>query len=291
MITLILVCALAFAGGGILGKNLAAVGINSDNALKNYQKPLVWLLVAIAPFLGVLIFLDKFNLAPLLPKIFPPILLIYLAGYFNGMIVGMGCFFLGLLVFLELAGKRSRKKLLELLLALSAITLALSILLFFLQPVQALVEQPKIINGIVIQTTPYTCAPSSIATLARYTKKHPQLTEKVVVKLTKTNRFGTTTLAEIRAMQQLNLNPQYRHNLTINDLITLNKPALMHVKEKRRTGKGVRFSHAVAFLGINPEKELILIGNPLYGMQIKTFTEFKGYWFGEAILVDSFKKL
>ncbi|MGL5795565.1 MAG: cysteine peptidase family C39 domain-containing protein [Waterburya sp.] len=286
MISLVLLCALAFTGGGILGKHLAAIGINSDNALKNYQKPLVWLLVAIAPFLGILIFLDKFNLAPLLPKIFPPILLIYLAGYFNEIIVGMGCFFLGLLFFLELTGKRSRKKLVELFIALSAIAFALSILLFFLQPVQTLVEQPKIINGIVIQTTPYTCAPSSIATLARYTKKHPQLTEQEVIKLTRTNLFGTTTLAEIRAMQKLNLNPQYRHNLTINDLITLNKPALMHVKEKRRKGKGVRFSHAVAFLGINPEKELILIGNPLYGMQIKTFNEFKGYWFGEAIVVN-----
>lgn len=287
MITLVLVCVLAFAGGGILGKNLAAIGINSDNALKNYQKPLVWLLVAIALFLGILIILDKFNLFPLLPKIFPPILLIYLAGYFNEMIVGMGCFFLGLLLFLELTGKRSRKKLIELLIALSAIAFALSILLFFLHPVQALVEKPKIINGVVMQTTPYTCAPSSIATLARYTKKHPQLTEQEVIKLTKTNRFGTTTLAEIRAMKQLGLNPQYRHNLTINDLIILNQPALLHVKEKRRTGKGVRFSHAVAFLGIDLEKELILIANPLYGMQIKTFSEFKGYWFGEAIMASN----
>lgn len=171
--------------------------------------------------------------------------------------------------------------------ALGTISFALSILLFFLQPVQALVAvQPKIINGIVMQTTPYTCAPASIATLARLTRQHPRITEKEVVKLTKTNRFGTTTLSEIRAMEKLELNPQYRHNLTINDLITLNKPALLHVKEKRKTGKGVRFSHAVALLSINAQKGLILIANPLYGLQIKTFKEFSQYWFGEAILVD-----
>lgn len=37
MVSLVLVCALAFGGGGILGKCLAVKGINSDNALKNYQ--------------------------------------------------------------------------------------------------------------------------------------------------------------------------------------------------------------------------------------------------------------
>lgn len=106
-----------------------------------------------------------------------------------------------------------------------------------------------------------------------------------MTKLTNTNRFGTTTLSEIKAMAKLDLHPQYRHNLTIDDLIALNKPALMHVKEKRKTGKGVRFSHAVALLSINPERKLILIGNPLEGMQIKTFDDLNQYWFGEAILV------
>ena len=283
--TLALVCVLAFSGGGFFGRNLAAAGITSDNALENYQKPLVWMLMAIAPLLGLLIVLDKFNLAPLLPKIFPPLLLIYVAGYFNQALVGLGCFFLGLLLLLELSAKRSRQQIAQLLVALGAIAFALSILLFFLQPVQALVAQPKIIDNIVLQTTPYTCAPSTIATLARYTRKHPNITEQEVTKLTKTNRFGTTTLSEIKAMAKLDLHPQYRHNLTIDDLIALNKTALMHVKEKSKTGKGVRFSHAIALLSINPERKLILIGNPLEGMQIKTFDDLDEYWFGEAILV------
>ena len=282
----VLVCALVFACGGMLGRNLAAIGITSDNALKNYQKPLVWMLIAVLPLLGTLVILDKLHLASVLPQIFPAMLLIYLAGYFNEAIAGMGCFFLGLLLFLELSGKRSRQKIVQLMVALSAIAFALSILFFFLQPVRAMVAKPKIINGVVMQTTPYTCAPASIATLARFTKQYPLITEQTVVKLTKTNRFGTTTLSEIRAMEKLGLNPQYRHNLTINDAIALNKPALLHVKEKRKTGKGVRFSHAVALLSIDSQKGLILIANPLYGMQIKTFEEFDRYWFGEAILVN-----
>jgi hypothetical protein len=284
MISLILICTLAFIIGGIWGKNLATRGITSDNALRNYQQPLVWFLMAIAPCLGFLVILDKFNLAPLLPKIFPPIFLIYLAGYFNEIIVGLGCFFLSLLLFLELSGKRSKRQVAQLLIAISAIACSLSILLYFLQPVQ--VVQPKIIDDVVMQTTPYTCAPSSIATLGRYSKQHPNLTEKEVVKLTKTNRFGTTTLSEIRAMKKLDLQPQYRHNLTIKDLMTSNQPALMHVKEKRKNGKGVRFSHAVAYLGIDPAKKLVLIGNPLYGLQVKTFDDLREYWFGEAIMIN-----
>ncbi len=285
MISLILICTLTFVIGGFGGKNLAIRGITSDNALKNHQQPLVWLLIAIAPGLGFLVILDKFNLAPLLPKIFPPIFLIYLAGYFNEIIVGLGCFFLGLLLFLELSGKRSKRQVAQLLIAIGAIACSLSILLYFLQPVQV-VAQPKIIDQVVMQTTPYTCAPSSIATLGRYSKQHPNLTEGEVVELTKTNRFGTTTLAEIRAMKKLDLQPQYRHNLTIKDLMTTNQPALMHVKEKRKNGKGVRFSHAVAYLGIDPAKKLVLIGNPLYGLQVKTFDDLREYWFGEAIMIN-----
>ena len=286
MLSLVLGCILALAVGGVVGKFLADRGINSDNALKNYQKPLVWMLIAIAPCLGILIILDKLHLAPLLPQIFPPMLLIYLAGYFNQSVVWFGCFCLGLLIFLELSGKRSRQQLIQLAIAISAISFALSVLLYFLQPVTASVRQTKIVNGIVIQTTPYTCAPASIATLGRYTKKYPNLTEKQVVELTKTNRFGTTTLLEIEAMKKLGLNPQYRHNLTTADLVAIDKPALMHVKEKRRGGKGVRFSHAVAYLAIDPAREIIIIGNPLYGMQVKTFEDLKEYWFGEVITID-----
>jgi hypothetical protein len=59
----------------------------------------------------------------------------------------------------------------------------------------------------------------------------------------------------------------------------------LHVKEKRKS-QGVRFSHAVALLLIDESQRIILIGNPLDGIQIKTFEDFSQYWFGEAILVN-----
>ena len=147
MISLISICTVAFGGGAIFGKNLALKGINSDNALKNYQQPLVRLLFAVASLLLILIVLDKLHLASLLPKIFPPMLLIYLAGYFHEAIMGLGCFFLGLLLLLELTGKRSRDKIIQVLVAMGAIAFALSILLFFLRPVR--VNKPKIVNRVI----------------------------------------------------------------------------------------------------------------------------------------------
>lgn len=178
MITFSVVCGLAFIGGAVFGKFLADTGINSDNALKNCQKPLVWGLGGIALLLAILIIIDKFNLVSILPKIFPPLILIYIAAYFNETIVAMGFFCLGLLVCLELAGKRSRRRIRQLLVAIATISLALSILLFFLQPVAAMVNNSIIINNVVMQSTPYTCAPASIATIARYTQKHPKITKR-----------------------------------------------------------------------------------------------------------------
>lgn len=286
MVTLILFGFFIFSSGALLGKSLAANGINSDNALKKHQRFLSWILIAIAFILGTLIIIDKLNLTSLLPKIFPPLLLIYLGGYFHEFLFGMGCFCLGLLIFLELSGKLSRPKILQLLIAITAISCALSILLFFLQPVYSLIGRSIIIDGVVMQTTEYTCAPSAIATLARYTQKYPQLTEQEAIVFTKTNRFGTTTLLEIKAMQQLELNPEYRHNLSIEDLISLQKPALLHVKEKNKRQQGVRFSHAVALLDFDAKKERFLIGNPYYGLQSKTISDMQDYWFGEAIVVN-----
>ncbi len=281
-------CLLAFIAGGWWGKRLAAAGITSDNALEKHQKYLGSFVVAIALFLGLLIIIDKLNLAPLLPQIFSPIILIYLAATYDKFIFVSGFFILGLLVLLETSGKRSLKKTRQLIIAVGTISIALNLLFFLLQPVTNILGESVIDNGVVIQTTEYTCAPSSIATLGRYTKKYPYLTEKDVTKITKTNRLGTTTLSEIKTLKTLNFNPEYKHNLTIKDLININKPALLDVKERNKNNKGVRFSHAVALLRINPKNQQFIIGNPYYGLQIKTVADMKDYWFGEAIIIHSY---
>ena len=68
--------------------------------------------------------------------------------------------------------------------------------------------------------------------------------------------------------------------------MTIDKLALilMHVKEKRR-GKGVRLSYVVVYLAIDPIREIIVISNPLYKMQVKTLKDLKEYCFGEVITV------
>ena len=275
-----------FILGGWWGKKLATKGITSDNALLKHQRFFVNLIIAIALFLIILIIIDKFQLAPLLPKIFPPILLIYLAGWYHSVIFVSGFFILGLLIFLELNGKYTRQKIYQLVAAISVISFVLSILAYCLKPVNDL-EESTISDGVVMQTTFYTCAPSAIATLSRYSLIHPQLTEKAAIKYTKTNRFGTTTLRELKAMKQLNLNPKYHHNLTFENLFNLEQRALLHVKERNKNDEGVRFAHAVALIAIDPERQLLIIGNPYYGLQIKTLNDMKDYWFGEAITISS----
>lgn len=285
MLILLLFCVIAFLCGSLLGKQLARLGINSDNAVKKYQKPLQGLLILIALTLIILVIIDKFNLSALLTKFFPTLFLLYLGAYYNKAILILGFFCLGFLVFLEIHTKSSRQQIRQLLLAVGVISCALSILLYFLQPVR-LIGSSFIVDNVVIQTTEYTCAPSAIATLARYTKLDTQLTEKEAAKLTDTTISGTNTLGEIQAMKKLGMNPEYLHNLTIDDLIRIAKPALLHVKEKNKDNRGVRFSHAVALLGIEPQRQLFMIGNPYYGLQIKSTDDLKNYWFGEAIIVN-----
>ena len=285
MVELICISVGTFVIGAWIGKLLANCGITADNALDNHQKPLIWILLGIGSIIMILLIVDNFNLAHWLPKVFPPLVLLYFAGYFYHLVIGFGCFTFGLLLFLELSGKQSRQRISQLIMSLGAIACALSILFVFLRPVDHLLGDAKVIDGVVWQTTSYTCAPSSIATLGRYSKIHPSSTEKEVVQLTHTNRFGTTTLAEIKAMKKLGLQPEYVHNLSLNNLAQTNKLALLHVKEKNLE-TGHKFSHAVALLLVNPEEKLLVIGNPLYGVQVKTFAQMKNYWLGEAILVN-----
>lgn len=279
-------CLATFIFGGFCGKKLALKGITSENALQKYQTYLNIFLGTIALVLGILIIIDKLNLTPLLPKLFPSILLLYLGAYYLKIIFVAGFFFLGLLITLEITGKLSPQKIRQLMIGIGAISLALSLLFYLLKPVTNILGEPVIIDGVIIQTTNYTCAPAAIATLGRYTKTQPNLTEKAVSEITQTNRLGTTALVEIKAMEKLGLTPQYEHNLTLDDLIAINKPALLHVKEKSRNN-GVRFSHAVALLAIASEKPKFFIGNPYYGLQAKNISDMKGYWFGEAIIVNN----
>ena len=84
-------------------------------------------------------------------------------------------------------------------------------------------------------------------------------------------------------MEKLGLNPEYHHDLSLEDLLKRNQMALLHVKQRWLSQQ---FPHAVVLMGIDTEKEQLILGNPLFGVEAKSFSELKGYWFGEAIFVS-----
>ena len=232
MFDLILPSAIGFGLGGFLGNDLAKKGITADNALEKHQKTARIIFIGLAAILTVLIIIDRSNVAYYVPQLFPHFLSLYIQAAFDNVLLCVGFFLFGLLFLLELSGWSSKKRRNQLLVGLAAITFCLSVLFYLFSPIVNDVGELKIVDGVVIQSTTVTCAPASIATLARLSGKHPEITEKEVTKLTRTNRLGTNTLAEIAAMKKLGLNPDYHHDSTLDDLVNRKQMALLHVKQR-----------------------------------------------------------
>ena len=283
MFDLILPSAIGFGLGGFLGNDLAKKGITADNALEKHQKTARIIFIGLAAILTVLIIIDRSNVANYVPQLFPHFLSLYIQAAFDNVLLCVGFFLFGLLFLLELSGWSSKKRRNQLLVGLAAITFCLSVLFYLFSPIVNDVGELKIVDGVVIQSTTVTCAPASIATLARLSGKHPEITEKEVTKLTRTNRLGKNTLAEIAAMKKLGLNPDYHHDSTLDDLVNRKQMALLHVKQRWLSQQ---FPHAVVLMDIDMEKEELILGNPLSGIETKPFSELEGYWFGEAIFIN-----
>ncbi len=284
MLVIILICGISFLIGGSIGNRLAAQGITADINLEKHQGKILWVLIAIASIILSMYLLSILNLMHQVLFIIPTFIRLYIQAYSYKLILASGCLVLGLLVFLELSGKSSPRRMLQLSMAVVILTIPLTIFLHFCLPVTNSLDKPRVRDEVVVlQTTSYTCAPSSIATLARFIGKHRSLSERDVVKLTMTNRFGTSTLAEIRAMEKLGLNPKYKYGLTRQDLIKVDRPALLHVR-LRMPGRVI--SHAVALLSVDSQQKVLTIADPLSGIQKMKFAQLKGYWLGEAVFVD-----
>lgn len=293
-----LVCCIAFSIGANLAHRWVMVGITLDtidNALKHHQR-LVYISLfgvgAIATSFASLILLQGVKVTNLaifatnlrLPHWIPTIILLYIAEYLHLFILGLGCLALGLVVFFVGFGRGTSQPLPLLIATVIGMILPLATFSYYLLPVTGMLGEPFVVKGVVLQTTSYTCAPASIATLARWVGLDSSLSERDVVQLTHTNRLGTSALAEIRAMRQLGFAPHYQRQLTLADLINTNKPAVLSVNEDV---DGVIFLHAVALLSINLESQTVTLGNPLYGRQVKTFDHINGYWTGDAVFVTN----
>jgi len=285
MLGLILVSSLFIILGALSGKFLAIKGITINLNIEN-PKTQKWILIilSIVPLIVLLLtWLDTLQISQKVTIFIPNIILLYLAEYLYNFMIVIGCFVLGLLIGLELFnGSKSDSKT-ELFVGLALISLVLSLLVYQKYPIINTLKEPQIIDDyIVLQTTDFSCAPASIATLARLSGKHPQLTEKDVTLLTNTGRLGTSALAEIRALKKLDLTPEFRRNLTVDNLAEINLPAILHVKEP--IGKNL-INHSVALLSVDRDKKIVKIANPLYGIEYKSYEQMNGYWYGEGVFV------
>ncbi|GBO52792.1 hypothetical protein APA_593 [Pseudanabaena sp. lw0831] len=265
--------------GAWLGWCLAKKGVTADNALKQNQRQ-VYLIgcITLGAVTLISILMSYGRNSPWVPSF----LLLYVGAYFWYAIL-LICFFCsGLLILMELPGWKDRLRLQQLIVFLAVSFLAICFLLYQSLPITDLVEAPRVLDGVVLQTTPYSCSAATIATLVRKVNPNLQTTEKDVVKIAETSRQGTTTLAKIRAMEELGLAPHYERNLTIKDLVSRRQMAVLHVMEPVA---GQRIQHAIALFEIDLAKGNLTVSNPLYGKQVKTFEQMKDYWIGEAIFV------
>ncbi len=285
MINLIIPSVMGFGIGSFVGKHLSQQGITADNALDKHQTTARIIFAVIAAIITPFMIIEHYNLSYYLPQIVPQISFIslYLQAFCDDLLLCFGFFTLGLLLFLELSGWSSKQRRTQLVLGLTTISFCLSIIFYWFFPITNTIQKIKIKDEVILQTTRVTCAPASIATLARVSGKHPNITEKEVATLTKTNRLGTPTLSEISAMKKLGLNPEYYANLSLKELLKRNQIALLHVREG---GISKQFAHSVALLKIDKKNQEVILGNPLSGIQTKKFKQLKDYWFGEVIFVS-----
>ena len=270
----------SFALGSWAGWAAAKQGLTADNALKQYQRQVHWsssFALLLGTFSFIILTTGRHH------AWLPSFLLLYIGAYFWYVALSICCCCAGFLLFLERSGWKNRQRLQQLALFLVVNLLGVAVLLHQNLPITGLVKPTRVLDGVVLQTTSYSCSAATIATLSRLVNPTWQTTEQEVVRLASTSRQGTSTLAEIRALRALGLEPQYERHLSIADLIARGQMAVLHVKEPVA---GSRIAHAIALLSIDSETSTLTVANPLYGKQTKTFDDMKDYWLEDAVFTQ-----
>ena len=259
--------------GLLVGRHLLRRGITGNMDLSRYQKQIYLGLVLCVSIGIILALIKRFRLIHWLP-----VWLLLLVGELPIFGLFFSWFVVGILVRLCLANQHKG------LILVGLLSMVLSWQMHWHWPITHLVQTPSATREqVVLQSTPYSCGAASVATLARLYGRMPEIGEREVISLTATSRRGTTTFREWWTLFYLGLRPQYRVRLTLDDLIKANRPALLHVYEP--VGQGETILHAVVLLAIEPQKQKVIIGNPLYGRQEKSFAEMETYWTKEAIFI------
>lgn len=277
---LAVILVLSFPLSVYVGDRLARQGITADNALQHYQQQVYAIglgLLGLGTLFGVVLKAGRHS-----PWV-PSWLLLYTGAYFwHGVVLGCGMA-AGLLLGLEWPGRREPKRLQQLGLFLLMSLGAIAFLFHQGQPITNLITESRMVEGVVLQTTPFSCSAAAIATLHRQVNPQANTTELEVAQLAGTSRQGTNTLGQIRAMEQLGLEPEYRRNVAIADLVNRNQLAILHVIERV---EGPRIQHAIALLDVDAVAETLTVANPLYGIQVKSFADMDDYWLREAVFVN-----
>jgi hypothetical protein len=151
------------------------------------------------------------------------------------------------------------------------------------EPVAELLHPGRVRDGVVLQTSAYTCAPAVIATLLRHLGHPAAPTERDVALLTETTRQGTSTLVELRTLERLGVRAELARGLSVGDLLERGAPAILHVEA--RSSRLRRTLHAVALLAVDAERGTATIGDPLRGRVVTRLDALARIWTGEAIFV------
>jgi len=266
--------ALGLGAGVLAGRRLAARGITAQNALVGRQKQAYLVLAIVAAFVGVVYFGPELDQLQFVPDAF----VLYGEELLARSIVAFAAFAFGLLAGLE--ARRALNLRSTTFLACLVLLAGLLFLLARTRPVLGLLQAAVVHDGVVWQTTAYTCAPASIATLSRLTGADTTMTERAVVTMARTTREGTSALGEIQAMRRLGLDPRYARFLTPESLAVVGRLAVLHVDEPVGS---TTIRHAVALLSVDTVSRTITIGNPLHGRQRIRYDALRGYWIGEAV--------
>jgi len=277
VIGLIVLSGAVAALGAIAGRRLAARGITAENALKGRQVGAYLVLVAAGGATALLYYAPKIPGLPATP-------VLYAEAAVWPVVQAFAALALGFLIGLEWSGRRDRRRLVTMVAGAAVLALAVGFLFYRSLPLERSLGAPRSVDGVVMQTTSYTCAPAAIATIVRALRGDTTVTESTVVALAGTSRSGTTALAEIRAMRRLGLAPRFARSLAPESLAAAGRYALLHVNEPVVT---TTVRHAVALLAVDTRNRTITIGNPLYGRQVKPWSALRDYWLGEAVFVDA----
>lgn len=143
------------------------------------------------------------------------------------------------------------------------------------QSIQHLLKR-VVINGVTLQSTPYSCSVASIANIVKIVQNR-DITEKEIAKIAGTTIMGTTNGAVRYTLNRLNI--KYKPlNGNFKDLSSVTPPAILSVYHPAVGREG----HSVVYVGKKGDKYEII--DPLEGRVYWSKKEVKERWDGNGVI-------